>query len=68
MFGSNFSLGCVFHLDGYQVVIAVIQVIYNKTAKYCLNELFNIFFRKFIEKENNRIRIVVGVRVGGDMK
>ena len=84
---------CV-HLDGYQVVIAVIQVIYNKTDKYfCLtlyfamsengqahskilqhllqdfssvsdhftalrskglNKLFNSFFRKFIEKENNR--------------
>ena len=31
---------CV-HLDGYQVVIAVIQVIYNKTDKYfCLTLYF----------------------------
>ena len=42
---------CV-QLDGYQVVIAVIQVIYNKTAKYsCLNKLCHVFFRKFIEKK-----------------
>ena len=62
MFGCNFSLGSCVHLDGYQGVIAVIQVIYNKTDKYsCLNKLFNsLFFFSGIYRKRKQLALEWG--------